>query len=102
MNYSPEVLIYLQTFKNYLQNNQDAKNYFLSNLDEEEFYRHILEVSEKNFKKNGEPQLSLEQFEFLRVSLMIFKKVEEEEMKQMEDEDLIFHYSSKNIKFYFK
>jgi hypothetical protein len=102
MNYSPEVLIYLQTFKNYLQNNQDAKNYFLANLDEEEFYRHILEVSEKNFKKNGEPQLSLEQFEFLRVSLMIFKKVEEEEMKQMEDEDLIFHYSSKNIKFYFK
>ena len=52
MNYSPEVLIYLQTFKNHLQNNQDAKNYFLANLDEEEFYRHILEVSEKNFKKN--------------------------------------------------
>ena len=76
MNFSPESLIYLQTLKNYFQNNEDARKYFLSNLDEDEFYKSILNVAENNFRKKGEPQLTQEQLEFLRVSLMIFKKVE--------------------------
>jgi len=97
MNYSPEVLIYLQTIKNYFNNNQEARSYFLSNLNEEEFYKHVSDVAENNLKKNGEPQLSKEQFEFLRVSLMIFKQVEDEEIL-----DTIYEYTPKNIKFYFK
>lgn len=97
MGFSPEVLIYLQTVKNFLDNNKDAKSYFLSNLNEEEFFNHILEVAEKNFKKTGEPQLSKEQFEFLRISLMIFKKVEDEW-----EEDYIFEYQTEKIKFYIK
>jgi hypothetical protein len=95
MSFSPEVLIYLQTVKNYFNNNEDAKSYFLSNLDEEEFFNHVSEVAEKNFKKKGEPQLSREQFEFLRISLMIFKKVEEEE-------NYIFEYQTEKIKFHIK
>ncbi len=96
MKHSPEVLIYLQTVKNYFLNNKEANSYFLSNLNEEEFFQHVLDVAENNFKKNGEPQLTREQFEFLRVSLIIFKQVEDEEM------DTIFEYKPKNITFYIK
>ena len=96
MNFSPESLIYLQTLKNYFQNNEDARKYFLSNLDEDEFYKSILNVAENNFRKKGEPQLTQEQLEFLRVSLMIFKKVEESEF------DVLYTYEPKNLKFYYK
>jgi hypothetical protein len=97
MDYSPEVLIYLQTVKNYFLNNKEAKSYFLSNLNEDEFFQHIMDVAENNFKKKGEPQLNREQFEFLRVSLMIFKQVEEEE-----EMNTIYEYTSKNLIFYLK
>ena len=96
MNFSPESLIYLQTLKNYFQNNEEAKNYFLSNLNEDDFYSNVLNVAEKNFRKNGEPQLTQEQLEFLRVSLMIFKKVEESDFSG------IYEYEPTNLKFYYK
>jgi len=96
MNFSPESLIYLQTLKNYFQNNEEAKNYFLSNLNEDDFYSNVLNVAEKNFRKNGEPQLTQEQLEFLRVSLMIFKRVEESDFGG------IYEYEPTNLKFYYK
>jgi hypothetical protein len=96
MDFSPETLIYLQTIKNYFENNEEAKKYFLSNLNEDEFYNSILNVAENNFRKRGEPQLSQEQLEFLRVSLMIFKKVEESDFVG------IYDYEPKNLKFYYK
>ena len=97
MSLSPEVLIYLQTIKNYFENNEETRSYFLSHLDKDEFFRLVGETSEINFKKTGEPQLSKEQFEFLRVSLMIFKKAEE-----TPDEHFIYEYNAKNINFYLK
>lgn len=96
MDFSPETLIYLQTIKNYLENNIEAKKYFLSNLNEDEFYNSVLKVAENNFKKTGEPQLTQEQLEFLRVSLMIFKKVEESDFTGL------YTYEPKNLKFYYK
>lgn len=63
---SPEVLIYLQTVRNYLETNVEAKEYFLSNSNEELFYKHMTEIAQKNFKKNGEATLDREQFELLR------------------------------------
>lgn len=94
MRFSPEVLIYLQTVKNFLSNNEDAKSYFLSFVDEEDFYEKLLEISEINFTKNGNPELSREQFEFLRASMMLFKNID--------DENFIYDYSPKNIKFKLK
>ncbi len=70
MDFSPESLIYLQTIKNYFESNEEARKYFLSNLNEDEFYNSILKVAENNFRKTGEPQLTQEQLEFLRVSLI--------------------------------
>jgi hypothetical protein len=96
MDFSPESLIYLQTIKNYFENNEEARKYFLSNLNEDEFFNSILKVAENNFRKTGEPQLTQEQLEFLRVSLMIFKKVEDSEFNG------IYFYESTDLKFYFK
>ena len=82
-NVSPEVLIYLQTVKNYFQTNNEAKLYFLSNSNEELFYKHMTEIAQKNYEKNGEATLDREQFELLRktvsaiaVTTTITKKVE--------------------------
>ena len=63
MEYSPEVLIYLQTVKKYFQTNQEAREYFISNYNEDVFFKHLCEISEKNFKQNGEVMLTKEQFE---------------------------------------
>ena len=50
-NVSPEVLIYLQTVKNYFEINKEAREFFLSNSDEELFYKHMSEIAQKNFEK---------------------------------------------------
>ena len=65
-NVSPEVLIYLQTVKNYFETNTEARDFFLSNSDEELFYKHMTEIAQKNFEKNGDATLDREQFELLR------------------------------------
>ena len=65
-NVSPEVLIYLQTVKNFFETNVEAREYFLSNSSEELFFKHMAEIAQKNFEKNGEATLDREQFELLR------------------------------------
>lgn len=71
MKLSPEVLIYIQTVKNYFQTNVEAKTYFLSNMDEETFYKRLGEISQENFEKEGEVMLTKLQFELLRNSQLI-------------------------------
>ena len=66
---SPEVLIYVQSVKNYFQKNKEAREYFISNADEEQFFKHLSEISQKNFDKNGEVMLDKAQFELLRVTV---------------------------------
>ena len=39
---SPEVLIYLQSVKNYFETNIEAKEFFLSDSNEELFYKQML------------------------------------------------------------
>ncbi len=78
-NISPEVLIYLQTVKNYFEINKEAREFFLSNSDEELFYKHMSEIAQKNFEKNGEATLDREQFELLRktiAAITVIKRVE--------------------------
>jgi hypothetical protein len=68
---SPEVLIYIQKIKNYLESNLEAKEYFLSNSDNDFFFIQLKTLSNKNFVKNGDPQLTLEQLELIRRMSMI-------------------------------
>ena len=69
--FSPEVLIYLQTVKNYLKTNLEAREYFLGDSDEELFYKHLCEISQKNYEKNGEVMLDKDQFELLRTTVKV-------------------------------
>jgi len=66
---SPEVLIYIQKVKTYLENDENARGYFLDGVDEELFYQHLIEISQKNFEKDGEPTLTQDQFELLRKTM---------------------------------
>jgi hypothetical protein len=67
---SPEVLIYIQTVKTYLNSNKEARDYFIGNSNEELFFEHLSIISEKNFDTNGEAMLNKEQFELLRKTLL--------------------------------
>ena len=98
MKFSPDILIYIQTVKNFLENNEGIKKYFLTNVDEDLFFETLGQIAEINLTKNGEPQLSKEQFEVLRLSLQIFKKVDDE----IQMEESIYEYIPNNIKFYLK
>jgi hypothetical protein len=98
MEFLPDILIYIQTVKNFLENNKNTKDYFLTNVDEELFYRNLGQIAQINLEKNGEPQLSKEQFEILRLSLQIFKQVDEE----IKIEESIYNYIPNDIKFYLK
>jgi hypothetical protein len=70
-NVSPEVLIYIQTVKHYFETNVEACEYFIGNGDKELFFNHLLEISQKNFQKNGEVMLNKEQFELLRTTIQV-------------------------------
>jgi hypothetical protein len=85
MSVPPEVLIYIQSIKNYFNNNIEAKNYFIINGDEEFFYHHLIEISKKNLEKDGEPMLSMEQFELLRKTMMIISIINKPNEENEED-----------------
>lgn len=81
----PEVLIYVQNVKKYLETNQEARNYFLDGLDVDLFFKHLTEISEKNFKKNGEVMLDKEQFELLKKTLKAIEATKLPEIKTEEE-----------------
>lgn len=70
---SPEVLIYIQNIKNYLNKNSKEKEYFIGESDENSFYNLLKDISQKNFETHGDPMLAIEQFELLRKTLKIIK-----------------------------
>ena len=86
---SPEVLIYLQTVKNYLTTNDDARIYFIGSTDEELFYEHLAQISQKNYEKDGEVMLSKEQFELLRKTMKVVSIAKGNE--SLESNPLFFH-----------
>lgn len=67
--YNPEVLIYLSSIKKFIETNKEARDYFVSFSDPEVFYDKVSEVAEKNYEKNGAPELSQEEFEKIRKEL---------------------------------
>jgi len=80
-NVSPEVLIYLQSVKNYFETNKEAREFFLSDSNEELFYKHMTEIAQKNFEKNGEATLDREQFELLRRTIAAISVIENTKFK---------------------
>ena len=97
MEKSPEVLIYLQTVKKYIDGNEEAKKYFIANDIESDFFDLVSDISQINFDKRGQPELSKEQFELVRITLIAFKKSEEEI-----PDDSIYEYIPNHVNFYLK
>jgi hypothetical protein len=89
---SPEVLIYLQTVKNYFETNNETKSYFLSNSNEELFYKHMTEIAQKNYEKNGDATLDREQFELLRRTVAAISVTTTTNRVEIKDED--FNYDN--------
>jgi hypothetical protein len=94
----PDVLVYIQTVKTYLDKNSEAKEYFIGDNSEESFYELVIDVASVNYEKRGEPQLTKEQFELIRITLRAFKQAEEEEV----EDTSIYEYIPKHINFYLK
>ena len=69
----PEVLIYIQTVKNFFNKNEGTREYFLSQIDEDVFFKFLGDISKKNFEDNGEVMLTEIQFELLRKTLIALK-----------------------------
>lgn len=66
-----EVLVYIQKIKNFLNTNDSARDYFIGKSDVDEFYKQLSIISEKNYETNGQPELTKEQFELLRITLEV-------------------------------
>jgi hypothetical protein len=94
MDSSPEVLTYLQTVKNFLKKNDEARKYFLHGVDEEMFYEHLIEIAQKNFEQLGEPMLNKEQFDLLRKTMKAISIVGKS-VNELEEEEVVD--SEKNI-----
>lgn len=77
----PEVATYMQSFRNFLKNNQEARLYFLSGVDEDLFFEQFEEVAENNYKKSGDAMLNRDQLEELRISLLEVNVAKEREIK---------------------
>jgi hypothetical protein len=75
----PEVLIYIQTVKNFFSKNEGTREYFLSQIDENIFFKYLGDISKKNFEENGEVMLTEVQFELLRKTLIAMKISEMDE-----------------------
>jgi hypothetical protein len=91
-NVSPEVLMYLQTVKNYFETNSETKSYFLNNSNEGLFYKHMTEIAQKNDEKNGDATLDREQFELLRRTVAAISVTTTTNRVEIKDED--FNYDN--------
>ena len=93
MKLSPEVLTYIQTVKNYLKKNDEARKYFLTGVDEDFFFQHLSEIAQKNLKSLGEAMLNKEQFDLLRntmKAISIVNKSKIEDTQVINPEENIF------------
>ena len=65
-NLSPDVLIYIQNIREYFTTNVEIREYFKIDNNENVFFDHVIDQAQKNYEENGEPELSIEQFEELK------------------------------------
>ena len=65
---NPEVLIYINKVKEYLEKNEEANKYLLGTNDYDLFFDEVLKFAEINFEEKGDATLTKEQFEEIRKS----------------------------------
>jgi hypothetical protein len=67
MMVTTEVLMYIQSVRNYFEQNPEVRQYFIGNTDEEYFFNKLGEISQKNVDEERDAMLTQEQFEELRM-----------------------------------
>ena len=72
----PEILIYMQSVRKYITGNENTSKFFGVDVHGEKFFDKVLEIAQDNFEKTGEPQLSMEQFERVRIHMLFDYQVE--------------------------
>lgn len=92
MNLSPEVLIYIQSVKNFLDKDKNAKNYFIVEGNEKFFYDHLSEIAQKNFETLGYAELNTLQFEFIRKTMYIIFNVLSKDIPENPEDKLFIDY----------
>ena len=65
---NPEVLIYINKVKEFLEKNEAANKYLLGTNDYDLFFDEVLKFAETNFEEKGDATLTKEQFEEIRKS----------------------------------
>jgi hypothetical protein len=97
MSLSPEVLIYIQSVKEFFKKNDNTRKYFLENSNEELFFKHLTEISEKNHNDTGDPMLNQDQFELLRKTILAITLATSDDIpvKKFEFKDEDFDYDNR-------
>jgi hypothetical protein len=96
MTMSPDVLIYIQTVKEYFEKNEEARNYFLNNVNEERFFEYVNQTAQKNYDKEGEAMLSQIQLEEIRRSLII-ESIENKKIPKENDPEENIYFNTKGF-----
>jgi hypothetical protein len=80
---SPEVLIYIQKVKKYLENDQEAYQYFLEGVNNEKFFNELGKMAVINQEKNGDPSLNQNQFELVKTLCSSTKELENKDRNDL-------------------
>lgn len=91
MTLPPEVLIYIQSVKNFLDNDSQAKEYFIHGGNEEFFFYHLTEIAQKNLESEGNAMLTMEQFELIRKTMVLIQTINKTD-EQIIEESLFIDY----------
>ncbi len=75
---SPDVLIYLDKLKRYIFSDNDIRDFFLKDIDQGMFFEKVTEFSESNLKENGEPDLTRQQLEQIKIELQMMAQDKKE------------------------
>jgi hypothetical protein len=89
---STEVLIYVQNMKKYFTDFPEVREYFIGNSDEDLFFKHLIEISQKNFEKDGDPMLKIEQFELLKLTISAIT-ISKKEINELENDKIFIQTS---------
>jgi hypothetical protein len=88
---SPEVLIYIQSVKNFFNNDDQTKNYFIFEGNEDLFYNQMTQVCQMKFEKDGETMLTIEEFEIIRLMVIQMATIKEN-INRKKTKDIFIDY----------
>lgn len=62
----PEVLIYIQKIRKFIDRSEESRKYFEIDENPDEFFEKVTSFAKINFEETGDPELTIAQFEKLK------------------------------------